>query len=498
MSKVKKVLAIILSMAMILGMSLTTFAAESNKIVVNNLEEGTTVKAVQVIIPSTGTETGWAFADTDIANAYVTSLLGTGTQATPENCQKAIWMLLLAETPTLADQQEELHIEIPADTNAATNEQIKNALAAIPDAKYILTPDVDTTNEFTVTSAGVYAIKAVPTEGSDTVYNPMAAYVGFVYNDDGTPTLPDENTDVNAKKTEVPVVKEAVDDDNATGIDETVTYKVTTAVPYGVSEWKFTDTISGATYVVEPQGSEHEGQVKVSVTIGTSQPQYEYATVTGNSFELDLSSLINENNQGAEVIFTYQATVTGTEVNNKISYGDGEHSSEFVNLYTGSIEFTKVNEDDDKLGGAGFKVSRTINGNTEYAVFEGTSPVYILKEWVKNIESATEIKTDNVAENETFGTLTIKGLDKGATYHFIETTAPEGYSINEDGISVTFDAGKVTEAFSKDAEMTDTKLSSLPLPETGGMGTTIFTIGGCVIMIAAAGLYFASRRKESK
>ena len=34
------------------------------------------------------------------------------------------------------------------------------------------------------------------------------------------------------------------------------------------------------------------------------------------------------------------------------------------------------------------------------------------------------------------------------------------------------------------------------LPSTGGIGTTIFTIGGCAIMIIAAGLYFASRRKK--
>ena len=44
--------------------------------------------------------------------------------------------------------------------------------------------------------------------------------------------------------------------------------------------------------------------------------------------------------------------------------------------------------------------------------------------------------------------------------------------------------------------MTDTKLSALP--STGGIGTTIFTVGGCVIMIAAAYMFFVSRRKEEQ
>ena len=43
-------------------------------------------------------------------------------------------------------------------------------------------------------------------------------------------------------------------------------------------------------------------------------------------------------------------------------------------------------------------------------------------------------------------------------------------------------------------QLNDTKLSALP--STGGIGTTIFTIAGCVIMIAAAGLFFASRKKS--
>lgn len=46
------------------------------------------------------------------------------------------------------------------------------------------------------------------------------------------------------------------------------------------------------------------------------------------------------------------------------------------------------------------------------------------------------------------------------------------------------------------ADITNTKLTSLP--STGGIGTTIFTIGGCIIMVVAAALFFASRRKSAK
>lgn len=85
------------------------------------------------------------------------------------------------------------------------------------------------------------------------------------------------------------------------------------------------------------------------------------------------------------------------------------------------------------------------------------------------------------------------------TYSFKETKAPEGYSINETNANVTWSAegnGKKAETRTGAASMTDTKLSALP--STGGMGTTLFTIAGCAIMVAAAGFFFASRKRVNK
>jgi LPXTG-motif cell wall-anchored protein len=99
-----------------------------------------------------------------------------------------------------------------------------------------------------------------------------------------------------------------------------------------------------------------------------------------------------------------------------------------------------------------------------------------------------------------------------------ETKAPKGYSLNNTVYTVVIDPqyesgiGSVIKSLSikisytdangneftdqQSVEITDTSLASLP--STGGIGTTIFTIAGCLIMIAAAGMYFASRRKSAK
>lgn len=172
--------------------------------------------------------------------------------------------------------------------------------------------------------------------------------------------------------------------------------------------------------------------------------------------------------------------------------------------YSGQITLTKYAEDDNndnledntKLAGAKFKVymSKYKDGTTcdqvKWATFDTNG---VFTGWATEEVNATEVTT---GEN---GTLVVKGLELG-TYGFKETEAPKGYHINtaDETATLALETGK-TEADATvaiGATVIDSKLSSLP--STGGIGTTIFTVGGCAIMIAAAFLFFASRKKKEE
>ena len=95
MKKMKKILAMFLAMAMVLGMSMTTFAAGApGTITVNNTSAGTKLAAMQIIKPDSTAKTGWAFAD-GVAGAFTGVFKGTEYQTDGVvDEQKIIWSLI--------------------------------------------------------------------------------------------------------------------------------------------------------------------------------------------------------------------------------------------------------------------------------------------------------------------------------------------------------------------------------------------------------------------
>ena len=509
MSKVKKVFAIILSMAMILGMSLTAFAATSTTITINNAGSGS-FKAVQVVETDTTAETGW-----EIVTAYQAAFK---TAFDVTNTQTIIKGMIYSVNPKHENAEEienfDSKYQDALETICSNIDMTVGTTAAVDDVAKLT---VSVTGEGKST-AGVWTIHGVEDDYS---YSPMAAYISFA----GAVT---PSTGINAKKAPSTIEKNTTDNDKVVEIGQTIGYEITTRVPYiptsdSNRHYFVNDTISGARYKTELNTDTQENELTVTVTVKESQADdattasKTYKVVpTGSTFSVDISDFLlqdeeeNEANpyQNWYLTISYEAIAEAVTVENDVEInggeaeGDPEYGSDSETVYTGQITLTKYNEDSsEKLAGAGFEVRK--GTATDMLTFRADSYTEVEGEQVPVPGSYTYDPEGTITEVFTGadGTLVIKGLDVG-TYNFKETTAPEGFHIKNDSSGVDATATLAVQGTTATAnltattELTNSELSSLP--STGGIGTTIFTVGGCVIMIAAAGLFFASRRKESK
>ena len=467
MSKIKKVLALVLTMAMVMAMSIVSFAAtKDNATITVSNAAGATLNYAQVIKPDQTTRTGWAFVNEAVASAYMNAFS-------------------VSNDPQLA---------IEAMIPAANVDASKLSVAQANAVNYVSFSTMD--NPQTVTSAGVYLITAAE---SGYTYNVMSAYVGFgevVIDEENTyeyPSLTDAS--VEAKKTPIGVNKSVADTDNVVKTGDVLTYTVTTNVPY------INPTDNDKTFFVYDvlDGAVYTEKEDTTITLaGTEQDAYTVNYNADNTgFSVDLSGMINDanSNAGKAVVITYKVKVTSENdtITNTATAGhqDGsDFGSKTTTTYEGNIVLTKCGENENiKLADAEFEVR--LNDKTSSAL-----TFVKLSNGAYKYDPEGTITTLVTNSN---GEIKVQGLGLG-TYYFKETKAPKGYSVNERDAEATLELADGTTAatsvITATTSMADTKLSALP--STGGIGTMIFTVVGCLIMIAAAAMFFVSRRRTEK
>lgn len=458
----KKVSAMVVSLLMALAM-VVPVAAANPTITVKNIatDENVTLSYLKVVKQDKTTKTGWAFVSYEVTKIFKEEYKKNDAQA------------ILASL-----------------ANSAAHSK---ALARLGNLNGFTKFTDNAGRKTEVDGAGLYVVKVVDNSNKYT-YNVMAAPINFEYANNPA-TL--KNAELAVKRSETKLTKTVNDADGAVHNGQTVTYTINVKVPSidptaTNKLFKVTDALTGAEYKKDT----------VVVKLGDSKiniaPTFDDAT---NSFELDLSSFIDDTNSnaGKDVTITYDVLVTSEndKVKNTANVsrtGSENYSSDSVDLYEGAITLTKTNdyekESDKKLlAGAGFNVLDK-DGNVLKFVDKGNN--YVL---AKDQTVTTGVVTEVVTGAN--GQLVVKGLDKGE-YQFKEVTAPDGYSINETNSSatLTITGDKATAEFTADADMRDTEVGALP--ETGGIGTTIFTVGGCAIMVAAAALFFMNKKKHEK
>lgn len=345
-----------------------------------------------------------------------------------------------------------------------------------------------TVAEFGEVPVGAYVIRANG-NSSQSSYNVMVANTY-----DTTKTyLTAKDEDVNAKVASYGLDKQAKEGDQYVGKGESIEFTISTIFPAANigDTYKIVDSPIGLTVdAVKLVKIEDKEYTNVEVAY---DEKYE-------GYVIDLTKFIDatNSNAGKTVTVTYTATVmtengysnTANAYKNAEELGEGETQG-----YSADLKVTKVSTENTNrtLKGAEFEVysGTKENPGTKLSFVKKEDGIYILAT-KGDIEAEKASTTIQVNDN---GSVQVKGLGDGK-YWFKEIKAPEGYSINEDGVQFEVLQSPDSANLHKSALLADTKLPALP--STGGMGTMLFILGGVLLMVLAFALLVGIHSRKTK
>lgn len=504
----KRIFTLMLALMMVLALSVTAFAAGPYTITINNSAAGHTYEAYQIFAGDLETANG----KTVLTNITWGSGVTTQGQA------------------ALGDAA--------AKAESLTTEEDARAFAKAV-APYLTNPSVSTAGDGTYTIAnldsGYYLVK----DKDNTLTNADDFYTAYLMKVVGNVTA--------APKGDKPTLNKQIKH-NENGewgvvgdnqIGDTVEFRTITKVPntsgYTKYDYIIHDTMSaGLTSNVKTSAD-----ITIKVNDATVLPA-EYYTVTanGNSFsvQVDILKAIQDGKLAHDnELYTYYTGVLNADAkvhdegkqdnvayleysnNPNVDTDKGKTPEKKVYDWTFKMGINKVNENGGQLTGAKFALSKNgtlkvadMNCNDEGIPAVSTGLIGMVK--ISDGEYRVAVDGDtNVVYVVDAGNPVIKGLDDAIDYYLYETKAPAGYNLmsepvhfvisasyaadgsNYTSVTVTVGAAAASDTLSANV----VNKSGSTLPETGGIGTTIFYVLGSLLVVGA-GVVLITRKRMSK
>lgn len=326
-------------------------------------------------------------------------------------------------------------------------------------------------------------------------------------------------------KSEYPTIEKTVDGQNHADaqVGDTLNFKLKSKVPnmteYTTYVFNFVDTLSKGLTL---------DQNSIKVTIGGSELQkdvdYTVSATGGNGAATELKIIMTDfktkhgDKAGQEIKVTYSASINEHAVagqddagnsakleysNDPIKGGTGTSVPSVAHGYTFDFDINKTDgTDGSALAGAVFQLQKKGEGSTPVKLIVENAGDETQPAVVRSAKTGEGNAVDTITTPKS-GKITFEGLDAIA-YQLVETEAPDGYNKLKDPADVTivanYDQDGVLQSWTVNGGGNDVALNiqnnkGTLLPETGGMGTIIFTVVGALAIIG--GIAWAVRRKHS-
>lgn len=501
MKKLKRMLAVLLTVIMTLAMATTAFAAgEPQGNLTVNVNAGNTLKGqtikVYKLFDLTVSDGHYAYTVNETYKSAIESALGLEAPATSEDLYNKI-----------AGYKEK-----PSEIQKFANDFTTAALTA---------------------NTGETATSGKLGDVTSYAFNDLAYGYYLVYQT-GTKEIQSSLVSVDEPSVEVDlkgkapsIVKTA--NEETVEIGQVVTYTIKGIIPdttgYEQYTYKIKDTLStGLDFVKDAKGTAQEdANYSVSVKIGEGQATQQIAKLSGDNkrtMDLDLSQWIrgNQASKGQEFTVTYYAKVNAnavvTEKNSaSLEYGNDPQNTTTTTpseaktpTYPLQIHKSIKGQKDSYLAGATFRLYKTENDakKNENAIgVKGSDGSYTVDKTSQKYDMVS------VGDGTTVGkgmNLKLNGLAAGE-YWLVETEAPDGYNGVTAPIKITITKSSDTEvgnwtikkgdAVEADKIIDIENSTGTLLPGTGGIGTIIFTVAGIALVLVVAASFVISRRKRA-